>query len=92
MLKKELIDEVADRAKVTNDVARRVIDSVCDVSIDAVRKGGDVYLLGLGKIVINERGAKKARNIRTGESVIVPPRKVPVFRPSVAIAKAANGE
>jgi nucleoid DNA-binding protein len=50
-----------------------------------------VFLFGLGKLKVVERGQKLARNIHTGESVIVPPRKVVVLQPSDPLTEAANG-
>lgn len=92
MLKKELISEVSRKTGATKELVHKVIDSIAEVTLESVRQGGEVMVLGLGKLSISRRGPKKARNIHTGETVTVPPRNAPLFRPSVALTKAANGE
>lgn len=92
MLKKDLIAEVALDTGIPQHTVRAVMDSISRVTLGAVRRGREVMVLGLGKISTSQRGPKKARNIHTGESVVVPPRTVPLFRPSVSLSKAASRE
>ena len=45
--------------------------------------GGDaVTIRGFGTFQTKQRKAKPARNINTGETILVPARKVVVFKPS----------
>jgi nucleoid DNA-binding protein len=90
MLKNELIKRVAYVSGRPQDVVRGVLDATTAVVRRAVSKGENVMLFGLGVIKIVERGEKRARNIHTGETVIVPPRKVVVLKPSDPLNEAAN--
>lgn len=92
MLKKETIDQVSLRTNVSRSVVRDVLDAASDLYLDQVRSGTEAVIHGVGKIALSHRPAKKARNIRTGETVQVPARTAPLFRPSSALVKAANGE
>lgn len=91
MLKNELIKRVAFVSGQPNGVVRGVLDATTAVVRRAVSKGESVMLFGLGKIRVVERGEKQARNIWTGEKVVVPPRKVVVLQPSDPLNEAANG-
>lgn len=91
MLKNELIKIVSRDTGIAAEQVRLVMESINKHAIGAIEKGEEVMLLGLGKISVSHRGPKQARNIHTGEPVVVPPRRVPVFRPSVSLTKAAQG-
>lgn len=90
MLKNQLIKAVAKDTGIGADQVRRVIESIFDQATAAIKRGEEVFLLGLGKISISRRGPKTARHMVTGEKVVVPSRSVPVFRPSVALTEAAQ--
>lgn len=90
MLKNELIKKVAAVTGQTRDTVRQVLDGTLEVTLNEVKAGNDVMAFGLGKISVGQRGAKTARNLHTGEKVIVPPRAVVLFRPSVALDLAAK--
>jgi DNA-binding protein HU-beta len=91
MKKNELIARVASDAGCSQDVARSVLDAAADAAREALSEGSEVFLFGLGKLVVSSRGEKKARNIRTGEPVIVPPRRAAVFKASTSVERALNG-
>lgn len=92
MLKNDLIKNVSDKTGQTRETVRAIFDATLESTLESIRKGEDVMLIGLGKLTTLKRGPKSARNIRTGESVVVAPRTVAHFRPSTQLASAANGE
>jgi len=90
MLKKDLIREVAILVDEEETLVRRVLESTTTAVLTALAGGASVMLLGLGKLNVARRGAKKARDMVTGEVVIVPPRNVVRLRPSVGVHEAIN--
>lgn len=90
MKKHDLIDTIAKSSGVPRQIVRDVLNSAADAARTALSSGDSVFLFGLGKLSISHRGAKAARNIRTGERVIVPPRNVAVYRPSTSVDDAVN--
>lgn len=92
MLKHELIEAVANKSGQHRDTVRGVLEAINSTVLDEISKGGDVMLAGLGKIYCTQRGPRKARNIRTGEDVVVPARRCAAFRPSTGLQQAARGE
>ena len=90
MLKNDLIKETAKHSGVNKTVVRAVLDAASEVTHRAIAAGDTVMLMGLGRLRVSARGAKKARNIWTGDTVMVPPRNAVVLSVSDSLAEAAN--
>jgi DNA-binding protein HU-beta len=90
MKKDELLREVAERTGQSLVATRAVVDAVCEVAHECVGRGEEFFALGLGKLVTKRRKRKAARNIWTGEKVMVPSRTVVLFKPSDSLVRAAN--
>lgn len=91
MKKDEIIAATAELSGYSHAVVRDVLRASLRV-VERTLRGGDVVrLFGIGKLGVAQRGEKYARDLRTGETVVVPPRRVVLFRPSAAMVRAANG-
>lgn len=90
MLKKDLLKAVAAASGQSEKLVREILEATTGVVLTALSGGASVMLLGLGKLSVVSRGEKKARNIHTGETVLVAPRKVAVLRQSDAVHDAVN--
>ena len=90
MIKKDLIDNVSALSGKPKTVVREVLDALCDVSTAALATGDAVMLAGLGKVSVSRRGEKRARNLKTGDVIIVPPRNAILFAASDSLLKAVN--
>jgi DNA-binding protein HU-beta len=91
MKKHEIIDDVATQTGHTRSVVRQVLDAAADATRAALSRGEGVFIFGLGKLSVVSRGEKTARHMVTGAKVIVPARRVVVYRPSESVDQAANG-
>ena len=65
----------------TMDVADTV-DQFLEAVSRALAAGKHIEIRGFGTFKVKDRKSRLARNPRTGESVPVPPRRVPVFKVS----------
>lgn len=90
MKKNDLVDRVAKSSGLPKGTVRAVLDEAASVARATLAAGDEVFLFGLGKLSVTRRGEKVARNLHTGESVIVPPRNVAVYRPSTSVDDAIN--
>jgi nucleoid DNA-binding protein len=90
MLKKDLLKQVAETSGHSEKLVREILEATKAAALTALAGGKSVMLLGLGKLSIVRRGAKKARNLHTGATVTVEPRNVAVLRPSDAVRDAIN--
>jgi DNA-binding protein HU-beta len=76
----ELVSQVAERAGLTKREAERAVAAVVEAVGEALRSGSEVRLAGLGIFEVVQRAAKVGRNIRTGQRIEVPARRVVRFR------------
>lgn len=82
MTKQQLIDTVAEQTGLPGYQVKEVVERSLDVIRNEVKGGGTVTIRGFGTFQTKQRKAKPARNISTGERVLIPARKVVSFKPS----------
>lgn len=90
MKKSDLIEFVATRAGCSKKDAKTMVETVFDGIERGLVEDGKVSLSGFGNFVMRERAGRKARNPKTGESVMVPPKRVPIFQPSDILKKVVE--
>lgn len=82
MIKSEIVSAIAMKAGVEQRVASMCVEAFMETVKKSLAKGEDVYLRGFGSFIVKERAAKAARNMTTGEEIMVSAHKVPAFKPS----------
>lgn len=94
MTKSALIEKIASKVSqdigITKKQTEVVIETVFESIKDALAKGGKVEIRGFGNFKLRSRKARKARNPKTGESVDVPPKKVPYFKVGKELREMIN--
>ena len=89
--KADLVDEVARAAELTRKQAEAVVESVFDGIIASLQDGQKIELRGFGSFKIRRRGARLARNPKkSGVKVMVPPKRVPYFKPGKKLKELLN--
>jgi integration host factor subunit beta len=93
VIRSELLQAIA---KENPDLRADEVEQVVDIFFDEIGKrlaeGGRVELRGFGAFSTRDRGARKGRNPRTGESVEVPAKKVPYFKPGKEMRRMLNDD
>ncbi|AEG15185.1 histone family protein DNA-binding protein [Desulfofundulus kuznetsovii DSM 6115] len=90
MTKADLIKAVAEKADLTQKAAARAVDAFIEAVQEAVGKGEDVRIPGFGAFVVKERAERQGRDLRTGEVITIPARKVVAFRAGKELREAVN--
>jgi integration host factor subunit beta len=90
MTKSELIEELAQRAGLNKVTATLVVNTVFDAVTDALQSGEKVEIRNFGNFRVKLYDAYTGRNPRTGDSVEVPPKRMPYFKASKAILELLN--
>lgn len=86
MTKSELVEIVAEKhGGITRREAEVVVNTILSVIGDALGDGGHVELRGFGSFITKQRRARIGRNPKTGDSVAVPEKTVPHFKPGKAL-------
>lgn len=90
MNKAALVDKVHDVLGSTKVEAEKVVDTVFDSIISALKSGDEVSVAGFGIFEAKKRAARTARNPRTGETIKVPAMRTPKFRAAKALKDAVK--
>ena len=91
MNKSELIDVLAEKIGTSKKDAQIAVDALLDTITRAVVAGEKVAITGFGIFEKVERGARTARNPRTGATVKVKKTNIPKFRPGAELKALVSG-
>ena len=86
----ELADRVAKETGLPKKEAQKNINSVFEAIKYELAMGESVTIKNFGRFSVKERGPRKARNPKTGESIQVEARNYPRFSASDNFKKALN--
>lgn len=91
MIRSELLAALAKaNPELRVDDVERIVDVFFDEIAQRLAEGGRVELRGFGAFSTRERDPRKGRNTRKGESVEVPGKKVPFFKPGKEMRARLN--
>ncbi|MCM8815225.1 MAG: HU family DNA-binding protein [Candidatus Omnitrophica bacterium] len=79
MNKGELIEAVA-KVVDSKKAAAAAVDTVFSSIKASLKKGKPVTLVGFGTFKVVKRKARTGRNPRTGETIKIPAKNIPVFK------------
>lgn len=79
--KEDIKNHVVKRTGVSGDVVRFVIDETLEAITEAVSTGHTIEIRGFGTFRPILRKAKTARNLAKGETIHIPARYKPHFKP-----------
>ena len=88
MTKKELVNEIADKAGISIKDANNALNSFVEALGEAMKKGERIQLPRMGTFNVVTRSARVVRNPQTGEKLNVPAKKVVKFKPAPALSKS----
>jgi len=78
--KASLVNTIAKRTRQSKTDVFLVLAALTDSIIDSLAEGKKVSFLGFGSFEPRERSARKGLNPKTGESIKIPAKRVPVFK------------
>ena len=82
MKKSELVNVLAKKqVHLSTDDIRQAVDLIVDSIAMTLESKGNVEIRGFGSFSLRFRRANKGRNPKTGESLMVPSKYLPFFKP-----------
>lgn len=81
MDRKELIALIADEVGIPAVQASLTLRVIVNAVQKAVAEGDKVVLVGFGAFVVAQRGGRMGRNPKTGEQIMIGPKRYPKFIP-----------
>ena len=88
--KAEIVDEVSRATGLTKVETETVMNGIMSTITSALESERRGELRGFGTFGVKRRDPRKARNPGTGETVFLPERYVPTFKPSGLLRKNVN--
>ena len=91
MTRSDLVEELANRfGQLTHRDAEFAVKAILDAMNDALVAGHRIEIRGFGSFSINRRPTRMGRNPRSGESVAIPEKRVPHFKPGKALRESVD--
>jgi integration host factor subunit beta len=91
MTRSDLVEELAARfSQLTHRDAEYAVKTILDAMGDALVSGHRIEIRGFGSFTVNRRQPRTGRNPRSGESVQIPEKRVPHFKPGKALREAVD--
>ena len=91
MIKSELIQKIAEKnPHLYHRDVERIINTIFDQIINAMRGGDRVELRGFGAFSVKSRQGRQGRNPRTGEPLVVEAKHVPFFKTGKELREQLN--
>ena len=81
MNRAELIEALANETNTTKSACEAWLNAFVGTVEKNIKKNDGVKLIGFGTFTVSKRKARTGRNPQTGETIKIPARTVPVFRP-----------
>ncbi len=85
MTRAELVARVAAQVQLPKKQTEALLNLFLASIIEALRRGEGVEIRGFGSFRFRDRLPRVGRNPRTGESVSIPARRVPLFKAGKAL-------
>lgn len=82
MNKAELIEAVANKAKLSKSGAETAVNAVLCAIEGSLKKGEEVRVTGFGTLLVKKRKARTGTNPSTGKAIKIPASKTVAFKVS----------
>ena len=91
MTRSDLVEELSNQfGQLTHRDAEYAVKTLLDAVSDAMVRGHRIEIRGFGSFSVNRRPPRMGRNPRSGESVDIPEKRVPHFKPGKALREAVD--
>ena len=93
MTRSDLVELLAARfGQLTQRDADAAVKTILDAMSDALARGHRIEIRGFGSFSVSRRPPRMGRNPRSGESVAIPEKRVPHFKPGKALREAIGAQ
>lgn len=82
LTKADIVDSIYEKSDRNRAEVKNVVETLLKIMKQSVKKDHALLISGFGKFEAYDKKARKGRNPQTDETIILPPRKVVVFRVS----------
>ena len=91
MNKAELIVELAEKAGLKKQQAKKVLEAYMEIVTEKMSQNEEISIVGFGTLLPRPQNSRLARNPKTGTPVQIPARTTVKFKPGKFLLEAMNG-
>jgi nucleoid DNA-binding protein len=91
LTKSEIADTLYNNLNIEKAKAIQLVEDYIEIIKEALEKDGKVMISRFGSFEVNYKKARKGRNPKTGDTLILKARKIVKFRPSRILREVING-
>lgn len=88
--KRDMVERIAEKVGVTGQQARDIVQAMLDEMVVTLSTTGRIELRNFGVFTVKVSAPRKARNPRTGETVMIGERKVVKFKPGKVMSEKVD--
>lgn len=86
MNRTDLVNAIAEEAKISKQDASNALKAALNAITDALANGDKIALVGFGTFSIAEKAARTGFNPRTKQAIEIPARKTVKFKPGAELS------
>jgi len=90
MTKAEMAEIVHEHVGLSKKDSTLIIEDVIETIRSTLEDGEDVKISGFGKFALRDKNIRRGRNPKTGEEIMVTPRRVVTFHASKLLVEQMN--
>jgi len=90
MTKAEIAELVHERVGLSKKDAALAIEDVIETIRSCLERGEDVKISGFGHFMLRQKNSRRGRNPKTGEEIMITPRRVVTFHASKLVVEQMN--
>jgi integration host factor subunit alpha len=92
LTKEDLKKAIQDNLDIPKTQSNTLIESFLETIKSSLESGEDVMISGFGKFSVQNKKERRGRNPKTGEDIVIEPRKVVAFSCSGKLGERMNGK
>jgi len=90
MTKADIVERIQQKIGGNKKEAADLLDSVFNILKTTLEDGEKVKISTFGNFEVKQKAARRGRNPQTGEAIVLEPRRVLTFKPSLILRKSVN--
>lgn len=89
--KADIIQTITQETGLTRKISVNVVEQILEIMKSTLASGEDVLISGFGKFCVCDKSERRGRNPATGDSLMLPARRVVTFKCSGKLRDKCNG-
>ena len=91
MQKLDIATRIQQEAGISREAAATLLNWILEFFKTTLQQGESLHVPNFGVFTVRSKAARRGRNPRTGEEIIIQPRRVVTFRASATLKHEVNG-